>query len=92
MRTTQGESPGWGIHCKDGGTSKVEVNEEPEINSSISRKRRWYFSDTKKVKKKRANWGKGRNLVILIKAAHDWYKNTGDAMDINNEKIWLGNL
>ena len=31
-----------------------------------------------KMKTKRANWGKGGNLVKFIKAVHDWYNNTCD--------------
>ena len=37
--------------------------------------------------KKRANWGKGANIVILIKAVHDCYNNAGDNMESNNEKF-----
>ena len=42
-----------------------------------------------KVKKKRSNWGKGGNLVRLIKVVHDWDNKTGDDMDIRNKKLWL---
>ena len=42
-----------------------------------------------KVKKKRSNWGKGGNLVRLIKVVHDWDNKTGDDMDSRNEKLWL---
>ena len=34
----------------------------------------------KKVKNKRANWGKGGNLVRLIKLVYDWDNNTVNTM------------
>ena len=37
-----------------------------------------------KVKKKRANWGKGGNILRLINSVHDWDNKTDDDMDRNN--------
>ena len=45
-----------------------------------------------KVTKKRTNWDKGGNIMRLIKVAHDWYNNIGNAMYSNDDNLWLVNF